>query len=417
MSKAYIVGAFMTAFGKRPDISFKALTAEAYEGVLADAGLPDGAEIASTWFGNCGLQAVGQGSVRGQICLSPLVASGRFPVSVPVINVENACATGSTAFHGALTDIISGRAHVSLALGVEKLFNPNPSPQSLAGFMAGADMLDPERWQGYYREVGEALGHPFVLGSDRSPFMDTYAMQALWHMGAHGTTERQIAAVAAKSHNNGALNPKAQYRFPMTIEEVLADRAVTTPFTRAMCSPIGDGAAAVLVASESFVGALSGSQRMRSIAIRSSVLRTGTYRPPEALGVVAKAAAAALAEAGLTPDDIDVAEVHDATAFSEISKAEAIGFCPEGAGGPLAESGATGLNGRIPLNPSGGLVSKGHPVGATGLAMLSEIVEQLRGEAGARQVASARIGLVENGGGVLGFDEAVSALSILERVR
>jgi acetyl-CoA acetyltransferase len=243
-------------------------------------------------------------------------------------------------------------------------------------------MLDPERWQGYYREVGEALGHPFVLGSDRSPFMDTYAMQALWHMGAHGTTERQIAAVAAKSHNNGALNPKAQYRFPMTIEEVLADRAVTTPFTRAMCSPIGDGAAAVLVASESFVGALSGSQRMRSIAIRSSVLRTGTYRPPEALGVVAKAAAAALAEAGLTPDDIDVAEVHDATAFSEISKAEAIGFCPEGAGGPLAESGATGLNGRIPLNPSGGLVSKGHPVGATGLAMLSEIVEQLRGEAG-----------------------------------
>jgi acetyl-CoA acetyltransferase len=224
MSKAYIVGAFMTAFGKRPDISFKALTAEAYEGVLAHAGLPDGAEIASTWFGNCGLQAVGQGSVRGQICLSPLVASGRFPVSVPVINVENACATGSTAFHGALTDIISGRAHVSLALGVEKLFNPNPSPQSLAGFMAGADMLDPERWQGYYREVGEALGHPFVLGSDRSPFMDTYAMQALWHMGAHGTTERQIAAVAAKSHNNGALNPKAQYRFPMTIEEVLADR-------------------------------------------------------------------------------------------------------------------------------------------------------------------------------------------------
>lgn len=415
MREVYVVGTACTVFGKRADLSFKALVREAYLDLLADAGLADGARIAQAWFGNCGMGAWGQSSIRGQVCFSPLVEEGLFPERVPMVNVEAGCATASQAFHGAWKDILSGEAHVSLALGVEKLASPD-RPERIAEIFDGAiDRFDPALWRDYYTRAGAEAGKPFETGPGRTLFMDTYAMQAAWHMKRYGTTQRQIAAGAAKNHHNGSLNPKAQYRFEMSVDEVLADRPVSWPLTRSMCSPIGDGAAAALLCSGEALAEFPRAVRDRAVRVRTSVLSGGKYRRLDEPGLSRAAADQAYARSGLAAADIDLAEVHDATSFCEIYQAEMLGFCPPGEGGRLVESGATALDGRIPLNPSGGLVSKGHPVGATGLSMIHEVCLQLRGEAGARQVGGATLGLVENGGGVMGFDEAACAVTILEK--
>lgn len=412
----YVVGAFSTAFGKRPEDGFHELTREAYLGVLADAGLDpgDSALIEQAWFGNCGMASWGQACIRGQVCFSPLVSEGLFPERVPLINVEGGCATASMAFHGAWKDILSGDTDISLAIGVEKTFIPGRPAETAALFAAGIDQLTPEVWRAYYAAAGEEAGKPFELEGDRTVFMDTYAMQAAWHMKTHGTTRHQIAAGAAKNHNNGALNPKAQYRFEMTVDDVLADRPVSFPLTRSMCAPIGDGAAAALLCSAERLGDFPVKVRDRAVRIRASVLTGGKYRALGEPGLSRVAAEKAYRRSGLKPADIDLAEVHDATSFCEIYQAEMLGFCDEGGGGPLVESGETGRDGRIPINCSGGLVSKGHPVGATGLSMIDELVMQLRGEAGPRQVENARIALQENGGGVIGFDEAACSVIVLE---
>jgi acetyl-CoA acetyltransferase len=214
---------------------------------------------------------------------------------------------------------------------------------------------------------------------------------------------------------HGSLNPKAQYRFRMTKEEVLGDRPVSGPLTRAMCAPIGDGAAAAIVCSEDCLRSLPEEARARAVRVRASAISGGKHRSPDEPSLSRVAADRAYQVAGLGPEDVNVAEVHDATSFCEIYQMEMLRFCPDGEGGRLVESGATGLGGRIPVNTSGGLVSKGHPIAATGLSMVSEIVTQLRCEAGDRQVAGANIGLIENGGGVIGLEEAVCAVTILER--
>jgi acetyl-CoA acetyltransferase len=238
--------------------------------------------------------------------------------------------------------------------------------------------------------------------------MDLYATLARAHMKKHGTTQRQIAAVAAKNHTNSSMNPLAQYTFPMTIEQVLADYEVVYPLTRAMCAPVGDGAAAAILCSERF---LEKKPNPRAVRVRASVLRSGSWK----INTISKrTSTAAYAMAGLGPGDINVAEVHDATAFGEILQIEQMGFCPEGQGGPFTESGATALNGKIPVNPSGGLISRGHPIGASGLAQIWELVTQLRGEAGERQVKNAKIALAENGGGNIGPGEAAMCVHILE---
>jgi len=245
--------------------------------------------------------------------------------------------------------------------------------------------------------------------------MDTYAVQALLHMKRYGTTQRQLAIAAAKTHNYGALNPLAQYRFEMTPDEVLADREVVYPFTRSMCAPIGDGAASAILCSADALATLPSAAQARSVAVRASVLTGGYYRDPDEPSLSRVAALRAYEHSGLGPDDIDVVEVHDASTFSEIYQLEMLGLAPDGGGGPLVESGATGPGGRIPVNTSGGLISKGHPVGATGLSMVHELVTQLRGDAGPRQVEGARIALQENGGGVIGLEEAACSVIILER--
>lgn len=415
MTDAYIIGSYSTAFGKFPERSHKDLTREAYLGVLADAGLSNGDDISMAWFGNCGMWTDGQGGIRGQVCLTPLVREGLFPERVPVINVEGGCATASMALHGAWKDVLAGQSDLSLAVGVEKTFSPGDPEKTARLFNGGIDQYDSDEWSAYYAAAGEAAGKPFEAGADRTIFVDTYAMQAAWHMRAYGTTQRQIAIACAKNHVASVDNPKAQYRFPLDPDEVLADRPVSWPLTRAMCAPVGDGAAAALVCSAPFLNAQPAAVRARAIRIAASVMTGGKYRRLDEPGLSSLAATRAYSMADLSAADIDVAEVHDATSFSELYQSEMLGFCQLGQGGRLAESGATSLGGSIPLNLSGGLVSKGHPVGATGLSMIDELMLQLRGEAGRRQVLGARTGLAENGGGVIGFDEAACSVIILQR--
>lgn len=413
MRDVYILGTACTDFGKRPRDSFRDLTRDVYLRTLADAGLEDGRDIEMAWFGNCGMGTFGQRNIRGQVCFTPLVRERLFPERVPMINVEGGCATASMAFHGAWKDILSGEVELSLAIGVEKTFVEDAPARTQEIFAGGIDQIDPEEWQAYYRLRGAEAGKSFDPGSG-TIFMDTYAMQAAWHMKRHGTTQRQIAIAASKNHRHGSLNPNAQYRFEVSVEDALSDRLVSWPLTRAMCAPIGDGAAAALLCSENYLRAQPRAVQDRAVKVRASVLTGGKYRDPAEPSLSRVAAKRAYAAAGLEPADVDLAEVHDACSFCEIYQAEMLGFCEDGQGGAYVESGATALGGARPVNLSGGLVSKGHPVGATGLSMVHELALQLRGEAGARQAARARIGLAENGGGVIGFDEAACSVILLE---
>lgn len=420
MPDAYIIGTACTRFGKQPGASFKDLSRAAYLAVLADAGLSDGARIGNAWFGNCGMHQWGQGNIRGQVCFSPLVQDGLFPERVGMTNVEGGCATASMALHGAWKDVLSGTADLSLAVGVEKTFVPETVPDAAAKqqaiFDGGIDQMDPDAWMAYYAAAGDEAGKPFKpKDGGGTLFMDTYAMQAAWHIKHRGTTVEQIAAGASKNHAMGAKNPLAQYRFEVTPEQVLADRMVSWPLTRAMCAPIGDGAAAALVCSGAFLKTLPKAVQERALRIAGAALTGGKYRRLDEPGLSRLAAQRAYAMAGIGPQQVSVAEVHDATSFCEIYQAEMMGFCPDGAGGAYVASGATSLGGERPINLSGGLVSKGHPVGATGLSMVHELALQLRGEAGERQQPGAHTGLAENGGGVMGFDEAACAVTILQR--
>lgn len=413
MPRVYIVGAHSTAFGRRGDDSLKDLTREAFAGVMRDAALEDSGRIDTAWFGNCGMWVDGQGSIRGQVCLTPLVRDGSFPQRIPVTNVEAGCATASLALIGAWKDIASGTADVSVAFGVEKTWYPDAPEKTAAIFDGGIDQYDPWEWQDYYRAAGEQAGLEFGPGDDRTVFMDTYAMQAAWHMKRYGTTQEQIATGCAKNHTIAQYNERAQYRFPLTVEEVLNDRPISWPLTRSMCAPVGDGAAAAILVSEKALASMPEATRERAVLVAGFGQSGGKYRGLDEDGLSRIAAERAYASAGVGPADIDVAEVHDATSFSEIYQAEMLGFCDRGQGGPFVASGATSLGGKIPTNTSGGLVSKGHPVGATGLSMIAELTEQLRGEAGQRQVGGAKFALAENGGGVIGFDEAACCVVIL----
>lgn len=411
----YVIGIHSTAFGRLPDKGFKALTREAYLGAVNDAGLSDPTVIEAAWFGNCMMHQWGQPFVRGNICFIPLVREGLFRDRAPVVNVEGACATGSLALSGAYKEIRAGDADVTIAVGVEKLYDRRDPSAVLSEFGKGADQFDPKEWEDHYRAIGTRLGQPFEPAPDRSMAMDTYALQARLHMDLYGTTREQIAAACAKTHTNGSLNPLAQYRFAMTPDQVLDDRMISAPLTRAMCAPVGDGAVAAILCSRRFLDTLPARVRERAIPIRALALSGGKYRGETEPGLSRAAADRAYKMAGVAPEDIDVAEVHDATSFCEIYQSEMMRFCDEGQGGPFAASGATAIDGKVAVNPSGGLVSKGHPIGATGLSMCHEIITQLRGEAGDRQVRDARIGLQQNGGGIIGLEEALCAVTIYGR--
>ena len=415
MRNVYVIGTSCTAFGKRPNDSFKSLTREAYLDCLEDAGLENGDIIEQAWFGNCGMGTFGQRNIRGQVCFTPLVADGLFPERVPMINVEGGCATASMAFHGAWKDVASGDMEASLAIGVEKTFVEGDAKRTSEIFEGGIDQLNPDEWHDYYRKRSAETGKPFdPNGGGGTVFMDTYAMQAAWHMNKWGTSQEQIAMAASKNHWHGSMNPKAQYQFEVSVEDALHDREISWPLTRSMCAPIGDGSAAALLVSEDMLAMQPADVRKRAIKVRASVLSGGKYCDPAEPGLSRIAAQKAYAKSGLTAKEVDLLEVHDATSFCEIFQLEMLGFAADGEGGKLIESGATKHGGKLPVNLSGGLVSKGHPVGATGLSMIHELALQLRGEAGQRQAENARIALAENGGGVIGFDEAACSVILLE---
>jgi acetyl-CoA acetyltransferase len=415
MSSVYIIGVSTTQFQRWPDRSYADLAREVVDGVLRDASPELGAQLDSVAFGSCAMGLWGQPNVRGPSCLGDLLEEGALPSRIPITDLEGGCATGGMALLSAFKDVASGVAELSLALGVDKTFKPD-DPVGMKALFDGAMVpTDAAAWRGLYSESAELFGLDWAPHPHRITLLDVCALQASFHMKTYGTTREQIAASAAKNHDHGALNPHAQYQTPMSIEQVLSDKPVVGPLTRAMCSPIGDGAAAALLCSERRLSELPPELRERAIRVSGVGQSSGRMRPLDQQNSVPSAAKRAYAMAGKSPETIDIVELHDATSFAELSLSEALGFCPPGEGGAYVASGAASLGGRRPTNTSGGLVSKGHPLAASGLAMAHELVTQLRGEAGPRQADSPEVALLENAGGMRGFDEAACCVAILER--
>jgi acetyl-CoA acetyltransferase len=310
----------------------------------------------------------------------------------------------------AVMAVESGMAEVALALGVEKLTHQDRA-RSIAAIATAVDLDNDPTARRYLSRAllnwdletsAPAEGGP----GQGSKFMDVYAETTKAYFAATGATLEDLAVVAAKNNSNGALNPKAQFRKAVTAEEVLASREVSPPLRLLMCSSIGDGAAAVVVCSPEFAA----KHAVPAVTIEAVVLLSGLVSTD---GVIRRAASKAYKQAGLGPEDLDVVELHDAAATGELINYEDLGLCPPGEGAKLLASGDTQLSGRIPVNPSGGLLARGHPIGATGCAQIVELCDQLRSRSESRQVAGARIALAQNGGGYLGSDAAAAVVTIL----
>lgn len=463
MRDVYIIGAHTIKFGKYLDKGIKDLAATTVTSCLKDAGL-DKKDIQALWFANSGWgYGQGQDCIRAQVALRPIGIE-----SIPMTNVENACAGGSTAFHHAWLGVASGLYDITMAVGAEKIHDKNKM-KVFAGFLSGLDIgniaeiianisfygmteQDKKDMQAHLQKyafqvkkdsskkkkkptmkdrlneywdmfkvfvrLSDAVGTETVMkmrkmfSGDHSPFMDVYGFAARQHMKKYGSTIEQLAIIASKNHFHSSLNPNAQYNFLVTPEQVLADRMVTWPLTRAMCAPIGDGSASAILCDEATVKKLG--LTSQAVKVKASVLGSGRERSLDDIDIGERLSKIAYEKSGLGPGDVHFAEVHDASAYGELHQAEALGFCKEGEGGIFAESGATKLGGKVPINISGGLESRGHPIGASGLAQIHELVTQLRGNAGKRQIQGAKIGMAENGGGALGQEEAAMCIHILE---
>jgi acetyl-CoA acetyltransferase len=290
--------------------------------------------------------------------------------------------------------------------------------RAIAMFEGGWDVTTARENEARILALGEGIEIP--PSSESTPpysrFMAIYAAMCRFWMKTFGTTQRQIAAVSSKNHMHSVHNPLSQYRQPFTIAEVLAAPPITFPLTLPMCAPLTDGAAAVIVCNEAGLAKLNGDRR-RAIKVAATAITTTIPRNPDEFdkAVCHRAALLAYEEAGLGPNDVSVVEVHDATAMGEIMAVEHLGITPLGGAGPAAEAGQLSIGGRIPVNTSGGLECKGHPIGATGLGQIHELVTQLRGEAGPRQVEGAKVAMQENGGGSLGIEEAVVTVNLFTR--
>lgn len=414
MGDVYVVGVSMTPFGRFLDKSVKQLTREAVTAALTDAALDKDA-VGAAYFANTTQGLIeGQYLVPGEMALREMGFEG-----IPMMNVENACASASSAFHSACLAVKAEMADVALAVGADKMYNQDKA-KSFAIFDGAWDVHNVDATIAGLDALGAGVEPPagtVIPNEQRSPFMDVYANFAKFHMKNFGSTQRQFAAVAAKNHRHSTLNPLSQYRTAYSVDEVLDARLVSWPLTLPMCSPISDGAAAAILCSQEYLETLDDAVRDRAVRIGACELGTGISRQAEETDkhITHLAANRAYDRAGIGPDDISVAEVHDATAFGEVTQTENLGFCEFGQGGWLAEQGETALGGRIPINPSGGLESKGHPIGATGLGQIYELATQLRGEAGPRQVNDARFAIAENGGGIYGIEESVCCITILAR--
>jgi acetyl-CoA acyltransferase len=384
VTSAYIVGSAATRCGRFPDATVAGMAIEALDAALADAGC-ETEQVEAIFFANAlsGLMT-GQECVRGQVALRHSRYGG-----IPTVNVENACASGSSALHLACMAIDSGLYETVAVVGSEKMSHPDKRRpiQALAG-AADVDLLadGPE---------------------DHSVFMDSYAERARGRIERYGWSPADFAGVVVKNRGHAVHNPDAQFRKAMTVDEVLSSRMITAPLTLPMCSPIGDGAAALVL-----TGAPDGAAA--PIRVRASALSaTGGSAPGS---VVQRASATAREQSGLSAEDVDVIEVHDATASAELEAYEHLGLAQPGEGNRLIAEGTTVLGGALPVNTGGGLLSRGHPVGATGVLQVVELVAQLRGRAGERQVdLDPRLGLAQNAGGFVEGDNAVGVITVLER--
>jgi acetyl-CoA acyltransferase len=424
MRDVYIAGAGMTAFGKFMDSTVRKLAEEATAEALRDAQATPG-DIEMAFFSNATAGILtGQEMIRGQVALRNTGVLG-----VPIVNVENACASASSAFYLAHMAVASGHVDIALAIGSEKLTHPDKMRSFAAiGTAVDLDNLAAAREAltrtllGIGSAAGSAAGSPMPVGAEvapekksdgggKSPFMDVYAAMTRHYMEQSGATPEDFARIAVKNQGNGKLNPKAQYGGDLTVDEVMSSRQISGPLTLLMCSPIGDGAAAIVLCSEDAARRLGA----ETVRVRATALVSGRDRTPDEPGAVERAVAKAYDMAGVGPEDLNVLEVHDAAAPAELMIYEELGLCGPGEGPKLLASGETALGGRVPVNPSGGLLAKGHPIGATGCAQLVELADQLRGRCGARQVEGAQVALAENGGGFLGTDPAAIVITVLSR--
>jgi len=398
MREVIVAGVGVHPFGKHVDKSLKQLGRFALKSALNDAGLTE-KDVQAAFFGNAyGGLITGQESVRGQTVFLYSGISG-----IPVLNVENACASGSSAFREAWISVASGMYDVALALGVEKLYCNN-SPKTMAAIATSSDVD--------------------IVGGTGWSFPVWYALRAKIYMEAYGATIEDFARVIVKNTQNGLLNPYAQFHKAMTMEEVLNAREICYPLTLYMCSAIGDGAAAAVLCSKEVAEKHANKP---FISVAASQLMSANFKnepgKPTVEGCAGrKASKLAYEQAGVGPEDIDLVEVHDAFAPAELTAYEEVGLCKDGEGARLLKEGKTLITGEIPVNTSGGLASKGHPVAATGLAQISEVVWQLRGQAGPRQIPGRKkrngpvYGLTHNGGGTLENDSAAMCIHILKRL-
>jgi len=382
---AYILGISMIPFGKYLEKSLQELAYEPIWKAVQESRI-DPRDIEMVFMGNAYAGLItGQESVRGQVIMREAGIT-----EIPIVNVENACASGSTAFYLAYRAVASGQADLVLAVGAEKLFCGDTG-QSLKALSTSSDL--------------EIEGRMGIL------FAGIYAMRVRAHMEKFGITREQLALTSVKNHDHGALNPHAQYRERTTVEEVLNSRMIADPITLLMTCPLGDGAAAALVGTREMALRME----KRPVKIKASVLGSFGFPGKDDPSIAARVARRAYKEADIEPKDVQVAELHDAVSAIELYLYEELGFCAPGQSGRMIEERRTWYDGRLPVNTSGGLTAKGHPAGATGLSQVAEIVWQMRGEAGERQVSPLpNIGLVENGGGNVGGETAVVAVHILE---
>jgi len=378
--RAFVVGTGMVPFGRFPELSHREFAWPALREAIIESGFtkPD-IDVAY-----CG--SVLGGMLTGQEILGKIGLTG-----LPVINIENACSSGATALGEAAARIESGKSDIALVLGVEML-------SKLGG---GPLPLSPDDW-----DAAHGLRMPGV-----------YAMRAQRYLYEHDIRASALSEVSIKARENGARNPFAQMRTPVTLEEVEASRMIADPLRLLHCCPTGDGAAAVVLASKD---RLKDSACDIPVEVCATVLHSGQFEPgPTSMvrsHVSTKSAAEAYEIAGIGPNDIDVAEIHDAFSIAELMYYEAFGFCRPGDAVRLLRSGETSMGGKHVINPSGGLLARGHPIGATGVAQIVEITRQLQGRCGAHQVANARVGLAHaTGGGISGFEHGACAVTILKR--
>ncbi|NMM29091.1 MAG: thiolase family protein [Glaciimonas sp.] len=374
MSTVLIAGTGNIPFGKHPGRSVTSMACEAGLNALKDSGLA-AADVRMGFFANALATKLFGDLTIGQNVFADLGMPG-----IPVMNVENACTSGSAAFYMACMAIRSGEVDSAMVIGSEKMCVPQ------LGLLSSGNS-----------EIDTLLG--MVTPA-------SFAMRARRHMSEFGTTLEQMAMVSVKSRQHSAFNPIALFSKPVTVEEVLASPLIADPLTRLQSCPIADGASAIILCSEAL-----GRRIGATVKVRACVLRSGTYANPQDLArwhTDYEGARLAYEQAGIGPGDLDVIECHDAFSIAEIMHYEALGLCPPGEGGRFVQSGAAGLGGAHPVNVSGGLLSRGHPVGATGVEQVVELVNQLRGRAGQRQVAGARVALAH----CMGGDRAADAKSM-----